>query len=131
MKSIYCAIFAHIYEFSGLGVAYSSSTIISSISLLGIGIGIGVIIVNLMTELQLSSPEQDRAGIMGAAQAIGGSSLPIGMALSGLLLDGLHFQGISYETAMQGILLASAALSVFASITALSKYNTATKEYQT
>ncbi len=114
-----------------LGVAYSSSVIISSISLLGIGIGIGVIIVNLMTELQLSSPERDRAGIMGAAQAIGGSSLPIGMALSGLLLDGLHFQGISYETAMQGILLTSAALSVFASITALLKYNTATKEYQT
>ena len=113
------------------GVAYSSSTTLSSICLLGIGMGIGVIIVNLMTELQLKSPEQDRAGIMGAAQAIGGSSLPVGMALSGLLLDSLHFQGVSYEAAMQGILLTSAVLSVFASITALLKDNALMNEYQT
>ncbi len=113
------------------GVAYASSIATATMCLLGIGIGIGITIVNLMTELQLNSPEQDRAGIMGAAQAIGGSSLPIGMALSGLLLDGLHFQGVSYETAMRGILLASATLSVFASITALLTDNAKMKESQT
>lgn len=103
------------------GLVASSSAILAAISLLGIGIGIGIIIVNLMTELQLSSPEADRAGIMGAAQAIGGSSLPIGMALSGLILDGLRTQGVSYEAATRGILAVSATLAIVAAATALSR----------
>ena len=52
-----------------------------------IGAGIGLIVVNLMTEVQLATDESERGRIMGAVKAVGGCSLPIGMALFGLMLD--------------------------------------------
>ena len=80
--------------------------------LLGIGIGIGLIIVNLMTELQLRSPEHERGGIMGVAHGVGGSSFPIGMALTGLSLDGMHRMEIPYTVSSRAILAASAMASI-------------------
>jgi MFS family permease len=104
------------------GVAASvSSYLIAWVVLLGIGIGIGVIIVNLMTELQLRSPESERGGIMGTAQAIGGSSFPLGMALTGIILDVMHGQGISYAASTKMVLAISAAASVLVAVTALIK----------
>ncbi len=73
-------------------------------ALLSIGLGIGVIIVNLLTELQLSSPEEERGRTMGLAHAFGGSSFPLGMALFGLLLDGLHRLGLDYAVTISIIL---------------------------
>lgn len=102
-------------------LATSSSVALTAISLLGIGIGIGLVIVNLMTELQLVAPEAERGGVMGAAQAIGGSSLPLGMALSGLVLDGLTAHGLSYGAATRGVLAVAAGLAVAAALTALWK----------
>ncbi len=101
------------------GLVVATSALVTAISLLGIGLGIGVVIVNLMTELQLAAAEAERGGIMGAAQAIGGSSLPIGMGLRGLVLDGLFRYGVSYEAATRGILATAASLAVFAAATAL------------
>lgn len=91
------------------GFMFCSAALVGSIplclvSLVLIGTGIGVIVVNLLTELQLSSTEDERGRTMGAAQALGGSSLPIGMALFGLLLDGTHSLGIAYPSAVSGIL---------------------------
>ncbi len=80
--------------------------------LLGIGVGIGIIIVNLMTELQIRSPEGDRGGIMGAAEAVGGTSFPLGMALTGILLDGMSRQGLSYAASTRTILGISAVACV-------------------
>jgi MFS family permease len=99
--------------------AWLSSFLVAWVVLLGIGIGIGVIIVNLMTELQIKSPEKERGGIMGAAEAIGGSSFPLGMALTGILLDAMHRQGISYASSTKMILTVSAAASVLVALTAL------------
>lgn len=79
---------------------------VALISLTGIGLGIGVIVVNLLTELQLSAPEAERGRTMGIAHAFGSASLPIGMALFGLLLDGMHAYGSSYEKIIPTILLA-------------------------
>jgi MFS family permease len=104
------------------GVAASvSSYSIAWAVMLGIGIGIGVIIVNLMTELQLRSPENERGGIMGTAQAIGGSSFPLGMALTGIALDVMNGQGISYAASTKSVLAFSAAGSVLVAVTALIK----------
>jgi MFS family permease len=104
------------------GVAASvSSYPIAWAVMLGIGIGIGVIIVNLMTELQLKSPESERGGIMGTAQAIGGSSFPLGMAVTGILLDVMHRQGISYAVSTKTVLTISAIASVLVAVTALAK----------
>jgi MFS family permease len=87
--------------------------------LLGIGIGIGVIIVHLMTELQTRAPEQDRGGIMGAAEAIGGTSFPLGMALTGILLDTMSGLGVPYGTATRAVLAGSAVACVLVAATAL------------
>jgi MFS transporter, DHA3 family, macrolide efflux protein len=86
--------------------------------LLGIGIGIGIIIVHLMTELQTRAPGRDRAGIMGAAEAIGGTSFPLGMALTGILLDTMSGLGVSYATATRAVLAASAVACVLVAVTA-------------
>jgi MFS family permease len=88
-------------------------------SLICIGIGIGVIIVNLMTELQLQAPQNQRAGIMGVAHAVGGSSLPIGMALTGIVIDILGSCGVTYGHAVQILLGISAVCTVTAGIAAL------------
>jgi len=101
------------------GLAAISSPALAWLVLLGVGVGIGVIVVNLITELQLSSREADRGAIMGIAQAVGGCSLPIGMALTGILLDALHGQGISYARATDIVLLVSATAAVLASTSAL------------
>ena len=74
-----------------------------------IGLGIGVIIVNLMTELQLQAPEDERGAIMGAAQAVGGASLPVGMALTGLIIDSLHSLGLGYAMIVRSMALVSGA----------------------
>ena len=65
----------------------SGSIWITCAVLVCIGAAIGVIVINLITELQKSAPEHEIGRIMGAAQAVGGSSLPVGMALFGLALD--------------------------------------------
>jgi sugar phosphate permease len=102
------------------GVAAMTSSIeIAWVVLLGIGIGIGMIIVNLMTELQLKSPETERGGIMGACHAVGGSSFPLGMALTGILLDTLHRQGIPYAESTRAVLALSATACVLVAITTL------------
>jgi MFS family permease len=99
--------------------AMTSSIEVAWIVLLGIGIGIGIIIVNLMTELQLKSPKTERGGIMGASHAVGGSSFPLGMALTGILLDTLHRQGISYAVSTRAVLALSATACVLVAITSL------------
>jgi len=87
--------------------------------LLGIGVGIGIIIVNLMTELQIRSPEGERGGIMGAAEAIGGTSFPLGMALTGILLDGMSRQGLSHAASTRTILGISATACVAVAVAAI------------
>jgi MFS family permease len=102
------------------GVAAMTSAIeIAWVVLLGIGIGIGMIIVNLMTEVQLKSPKTERGGIMGACHAVGSSSFPLGMALTGILLDTLHRQGISYAISTRAVLALSATACVLVAITTL------------
>jgi MFS family permease len=101
------------------GVAATSIPAIAWLLLLGIGVGIGLIIVNLMTELQLRSPEHERGGIMGVAHGAGGSSFPIGMALTGLLLDGMVGLEIPYTVSSRAILAVSATCSVLVAATAL------------
>jgi hypothetical protein len=95
------------------------SFVVAWLVLLGIGVGIGVIIVNLMTELQIRSPEGERGGIMGAAEAIGGTSFPLGMALTGILLDVMSGQGASYVASTRTILTVSAAVCVLVAVAAL------------
>ncbi|MCP4318196.1 MAG: MFS transporter [Hyphomicrobiales bacterium] len=102
-------------------LASTSSIVAAVIALLGIGVGIGVVIVNLMTELQLVSPEAERGGIMGTAQAIGGSSFPIGMAMTGLLLDGLVQQGVSQSSALRAVIALAAAVAITAAVAGLAK----------
>jgi MFS family permease len=101
------------------GLALTASIIAAALCLLGIGIGIGVVIVNLMTALQLAAPEGELGGVMGAAQAIGGSSLPLGMALTGLLHDGWLQLGASHMEAVRYILLIAAVVAMVAAVTAL------------
>ena len=72
-----------------------------------LGAGVGVIVVNLMTELQLRSPEDQRGGIMGAAHAIGGCSLPLGMALTGILIDLAVKGGLDYEPTVRMVIILS------------------------
>jgi MFS family permease len=99
--------------------AATSSPLIAWVVFLGIGVGIGVVIVNLMTELQLRSPEGERGGVMGAASAIGDTSSPVGMALTGVALDVLVRQQISHAVSTRAILAASAALTVLVAGSAL------------
>jgi MFS family permease len=101
-------------------LAAASSIPLAAISLFGVGIGIGVIIVNLLTELQLAAPEGERGGIMGAAQAIGDSSLPLGMAVTGLLHDGALQLGASHGEAVRSILAIAAVIAIVAALAAAS-----------
>jgi MFS family permease len=102
------------------GVSAGTSTpAIAWLVFLGIGVGIGVIIVNLMTELQLRSPEGERGGVMGAASALGDTSFPVGMASTGVLLDVLVGQGISHAVSTRAILAASAATTLLVAGSAL------------
>jgi MFS transporter, DHA3 family, macrolide efflux protein len=93
-----------------------SSAPVAATCLLGIGVGIGVVIVNLMTELQLAAPEGERGGVMGAAKAIGDSSLPLGMAMTGLLHDGALQLGASHGEAVRSILAIAAAIALAAAV---------------
>lgn len=101
-------------------LATTSSALVATALLLGIGIGIGIVIVNLMTALQLAAPETERGGIMGAAQAIGGGSLPAGMAITGLVYDGLLQSGLSHSGAARFILATAAAIAIGAAVGAIS-----------
>jgi MFS family permease len=83
-------------------------------SLVAIGIAIGVIVVNLMTELHVRAPEDQRAVVMGAAHAVGGSGLPIGMAVAGLFLDGLRLVGIAPVHSTFAVLSACGVLALAA-----------------
>lgn len=100
-------------------VALTESMWIALSVLTGIGIGIGVIIVNLTTELQLQTGEAERGGMMGAAQAVGGSSLPVGMAVTGILIDSLVLSGVSYGNAVLSLLAISGISSVLLGFMAL------------
>ncbi len=97
-----------------------SSVMVAMACLLGIGIGIGLVIVSLMTELQLAAAEGERGGVMGAAQAIGDSSLPLGMAVTGLLHDGALQLGASHGEAVRSILAIAAVIAVVAALAAAS-----------
>ncbi len=99
--------------------AFCRSYLLAWPILLGIGVGIGVIIVHLMTELQTRAPGRDRGGIMGAAEAIGGTSFPLGMALTGIVLDTMSGLGIPYATATRAVLATSAVACVLVAMTAL------------
>ena len=103
--------------FAGAGA--TSSPIVAGGVFLGIGVGIGVIIVNLMTELQLRAPEGERGAVMGAASAIGDTSFPVGMALTGLALEVLAGQGISHAASTRAILVTSAVVTVLVAGSAL------------
>ncbi len=91
--------------------------------LVAIGIGIGLVVVNLITELQLSCDTDERAGVMGIAQAIGGSSLPLGMALTGILLDSLVAFGVGYAYSVASMLAVAGAMALMASASALWEAN--------
>lgn len=99
--------------------AATSTPWVAWMALVGVGCGIGLIVVHLITELQVRARERDRGGIMGAAQAVGGSSLPVGMALTGILLDALSGLGMAYTTSVRGILATAAFLAILLGITAL------------
>ena len=107
---IACA--ASLVGFFFFAVGFSTSVWTAVPSLAGTGMGIGIIVVNLMTELQLSAHDFERGRIMGAAQAVGGSSLPIGMALFGLLLDLLNKSGLAFHAAVSLLLSFSGAAAV-------------------
>jgi len=93
----------------------SSRTIVWAIpNLVAIGVAIGIIVVNLMTELQVRAPEDQRAVVMGAAHAVGGSGLPIGMAVVGLLLDVLRLAGIAPVYSTCAVLSACGVLALAA-----------------
>lgn len=100
---------------AGLGVgslfgilALAGSAWVAVPALIGIGAGIGFIVVNLITELQLRAPTDQRAATLGVAQAVGGSSLPVGMALTGCVLDALTRWGVGYSIAAPSVLAAAA-----------------------
>ncbi len=94
-----------------------------------VGAGIGLIVVNLMTELQTAAPAAQRGGIMGAAHALGGSSLPIGMALTGLLLDGLHRLGMDYGLAARLVLAFSGTAALLLGISSLAGSKTGKRTF--
>jgi DHA3 family macrolide efflux protein-like MFS transporter len=96
--------------FLGLGAVSGFAAAVTILVL--IGTGIGVIVVNLMTELQILAPETDRGGVMGAAHAVGGASLPLGMALTGVLIDSFHGLGLGHGTIVRGLLIAAGAGSL-------------------
>ncbi len=89
---------------------------ISVVVLAAIGAGIGIIIVTLMTELQVVAPEAERAAAMGAAQAVGDSSVPIGMALSGLALDALMRMEVPADLPVRWFVAAAASLAALAAL---------------
>lgn len=95
-----------------LGLSAVSSFAAAVTILVLIGTGIGIIVVNLMTELQILAPEADRGGVMGAAHAVGGASLPLGMALTGVLIDSFHGLGIGHGMIVRGLLIAAGAGSL-------------------
>ena len=80
-------------------------------ALLGIGVGIGLIVVNLMTELQIKSPPEERGGVMGSAHAVGGCTFPIGMAVTGLLIDIMHGRGLDYGFSVRAILISAGVMA--------------------
>ena len=81
-----------------------------------IGAGIGIIVVTLMTELQLVAPEDRRGAAMGAAQAVGGASVPVGMGLTGLLLDALMRLELTPDMPVRWIIAGAAALAALAAL---------------
>lgn len=93
-------------------LAASGTAGLSIPCLLCTGIAIGIIVVNLMTELHVQAPEAQRAVLMGAAHAVGGSGLPIGMAVVGLLLDGLRYGGATVAASTMAVLAACGALAI-------------------
>jgi MFS family permease len=99
--------------------AATSAPAVAWLVFLGIGVGIGVIIVNLMTELQVRSPQGERGGVMGAASALGDTSFPVGMALTGVLLDVLVGQEISHAVSTRVILATSAVATLLVAGSAL------------
>jgi len=93
--------------------------VVAGAMLVVIGTGIGLVVVNLITELQLSCATDERAGVMGIAQAIGGGSLPLGMALTGVLLDSLVALGVGYAYSVASILAVAGGMALVASTSAL------------
>ena len=88
-------------------------------ALFGIGAGIGLIVVNLMTELQIKSAPEERGGIMGSAHAVGGCTFPIGMAVTGLLIDTLHGRGLDYGLSVRAILISAGIMAFLLSVATL------------
>ena len=95
-----------------------SSIAVAAACLLGICTGIGLVIVILMIELQLAAAGEERGDVMGAAQATGDSSLPLGMAITGLLHDGGLQLGTSHGEAFRSILAITAVITIVAALAA-------------
>ena len=88
-------------------------------ALFGIGAGIGLIVVNLMTELQIKSAPEERGGIMGSAHAVGGCTFPIGMAVTGILIDWMHGLGLDYDLSVRAILISAGIMAFLLSVATL------------
>ena len=101
------------------GMALVPSVPVLAVALAAIGAGIGLIVVTLMTELQIVAPEDQRASAMGAAQAVGDSSLPIGMALTGLVLDAVMRLDVAPDLPVRWVIAAAAGLAALAALTGL------------
>ncbi len=100
-------------------LAALDSFVAAGLALVLIGAGIGVIIVTLMTELQTVTPEAERGAAMGAAQAVSGSSVPVGMALTGLALDAVLRLEIAPDMPVRLIIAAAASIATIAALTGL------------
>lgn len=98
-----------------------ASAVMAWIALFGVGLGIGVIVVNLYTELQLKAPETERGGIMGAAHAVGNTTFPVGMGLTGLAIEAMYRGGISYGASVRGILIVAGVASMLLGLAAVTR----------
>lgn len=92
---------------------------IAMAALVVIGAGIGVIVINLITQLQMVTPDAERATAMGAAQAVGGSALPLGMAATGLILDLVLRLDAPAGTPVRWVIAGAAVLAALAAMSGL------------
>lgn len=98
----------------GLMIAAESGGVASGV----IGAGVSLVVVNVMTELQRVVPPETRGAAMGAAQALGGAGLPIGMGLVGPLLDSPVAAGMDWSGAASATLAGAGAAAFVAGIVA-------------
>jgi MFS transporter, DHA3 family, macrolide efflux protein len=98
-------------------------------ALIGIGAGIGFIIVNVITALQAAAGAEERGVTMGAAQAVGGTTLPVGMALTGVLIDAAGAAGLPPLAVTGGILSLAGLAAALLALTALARLRCPAKSH--